>query len=124
MTRGSTRARSVEAALACAALAAIGLLAAHPLSSPDTFWHLKLGEIIATTHAIPKTDLFSAVHPDRPWIQFAWLWELLAYAVTAHGGLRALRVAQAVLMMLSFATLYIAVRRASGRATTALFVSA
>ena len=105
-------------------LLGVGLLAAHPLSSADTFWHLKLGEIIARTGAIPRTDLFSAVHPERPWVQFAWLWEVLAHTVVARGGLWGLRVVQAVLMAGSVGAVYALMRRASAPVSSAALAAA
>ncbi|MFI5306932.1 MAG: hypothetical protein ACHQ53_06260, partial [Polyangiales bacterium] len=115
--------RAVEVPIVGLALLGVALLAAHPLSSPDTFWHLKLGEIIAAQHAVPRTDLFSAVHPDRPWVQFAWLWELLAHGVDAAFGLRGLRVLQAALMVKTFGVLYVFARR-TGQAAPAMFLGA
>ena len=111
--------RGVERVLLGAGLLLVGLIAAHPLSSPDTFWHLELGQIIARTHAIPQLDMFSAVHPERPWVQFAWLWELGAYGVWSAGGLTGLRLGQGLLMALTFAVLYALVRAAVPRGQSA-----
>ena len=111
--------RALELVLLALGLALVALLAAHPLSSPDTFWHLELGEIIARTHAIPQLDMFSAVYPERPWVQFAWLWELAAHGVESAAGLTGLRVAQALLMALTFGVLYAVVRAAAPRERTA-----
>jgi hypothetical protein len=86
-------------------LGLVALFAYAPIFAIDFFWHLKLGEVIAETHAIPRTDLFSAVHPDRPYVQFQWLWDLLAHGAYAAGGLRAVRLMQVVWMAVSFAVL-------------------
>ena len=42
----------------------------------DFWWHLKTGELIATTGVIPTTDPFSYTVPGRPWVAHEWLWEL------------------------------------------------
>lgn len=83
----------------------VALFAYAPIFAVDFFWQLKLGEIIAKTGAIPTTDLFSAVHPDRPYVQFQWLWELLAYGAYGLGGLRGVRLFQVATMTVSFAVL-------------------
>ncbi len=85
--------------------------AAHPFFAVDLFWHLQTGRVIAEQGRIPNQDLFSAVHPESAWVSFYWLWEFLAYGVVERFGLRGLRVAQSLLMVLSFAILYLSARR-------------
>jgi hypothetical protein len=92
-------------AAACLLLGLVALFAYAPIFAIDFFWHLKLGEVIAKTGAIPRTDLFSAVHPERPYVQFQWLWELLAYGAHQSGGLHAVRLMQVAWMSASFALL-------------------
>lgn len=115
---------AVEGVLVVLGLAGVGLLAAHPLSSADTFWQIKLGEVIVRTGSIPRTDLFSAVHPEHPWVQFAWLWQVLAYSVVSRAGLWGLRVMQAVLMVCSVGAVYALMRRAGRRVPHAALVAA
>jgi hypothetical protein len=86
-------------------LALVALFAYAPIFAIDFFWHLELGRIIAETRAIPRSDLFSAVHPERPYVQLQWLWELLAYAAYQADGLRGVRIMQVVCMSASFALL-------------------
>src|SRR5262245_43986633 len=38
----------------------------------DTGWHVRNGETILTSHALPRTDRFSYTREGRPW--FAWEW--------------------------------------------------
>jgi hypothetical protein len=57
---------------------------------PDMWWHLKMGEIIWTTHAIPTTDLFSYTTNHHPWTPHEWLSEALiygAYRLAGYSGL-------------------------------------
>lgn len=86
-------------------LAVVALCALHPLYAVDFFWHLKLGELIASHGSIPETNLFGA-EPDRPYVQFNWLWELAAASWVDQFGLRGVRVAQAGLMVASIGGLY------------------
>jgi hypothetical protein len=90
---------------ACLLLSLVALFAYAPIFAIDFFWHLKLGQIIAETGAIPRSDLFSAVQPERPYVQIQWLWEVLAYAAHRAGGLRGVRIMQVVCMGASFAIL-------------------
>jgi len=115
--------RVLEAAGLCVLLGFVALFAASPLFAVDTFWHLKLGEVIRDTGEIPRTDLLSAVHPERPYVQFNWLWEWLAALVVQVSGLRGLRVAQAVMLVASYALLHRATRRAFGRPALAFAFS-
>jgi hypothetical protein len=114
----------IETAALCVLLALVALYAASPIFAVDFFWHLKLGELIRDTGSIPRTDLFSAVHPDRPYVQFNWLWELIAAWIVSGFGLGGMRVAQAVLIAASYAVLYRAARRAFEMRTLAFAFSA
>jgi hypothetical protein len=64
-------------------------------TNPDTWWHLKTGQLIFQTHSIPTRDPFSYVLAGRPWTTFEWLFQVviyLAYAGAGSAGLAALRV--------------------------------
>jgi hypothetical protein len=85
-------------------------------------WHLKLGELIAQSHAIPDTDLFSAVHPERAYVQLQWLWELLAYGAFQLGDLLGVRLMQVACMVCSFVVLgLVSLRIFGNRALTFAF---
>ncbi|HVZ37056.1 MAG TPA: tetratricopeptide repeat protein, partial [Polyangiaceae bacterium] len=62
------------------------------------------------------------VHPDRPYVQFQWLWELLAYASYALAGLLGVRLFQVAVLTASFALLAVlATRQFRSRALTFAF---
>lgn len=121
--RGSARAVGTAAALV-GLLALVACYAASPIFCADFHWHLAIGRVIAERGAIPRMDLFSAVQPERPYVQFNWLWDLLAFRVHEAGGLHAVRAVQALCMTASFALLFVVLRRALGRASLAFFVCA
>lgn len=102
---------ATEALAAVMAASFIAFLAAAPISCTDFFWHLELGQIILRERRIPDTDLFSAVHPDAPYVQPQWLWESLSALVYEAGGLLAIRVAQAIALVASYIVLHLIVRR-------------
>jgi hypothetical protein len=53
---------------------------------PDMWWHLKMGQIIWTTHSIPTTDLFSYTTNHHAWIPHEWLSQVLIYGAYRWGG--------------------------------------
>lgn len=53
---------------------------------PDMWWHLKMGEIIWTTHSIPSTDLFSYTTGHHPYTAHEWLSQVLIYGGYKFGG--------------------------------------
>jgi hypothetical protein len=92
-------------------LSLVALFAYAPIFAVDFFWQLELGKLIAERQQIPTRDGFSSVHPDAPYVQFQWLWEVLAYASHAAGGLSGVRTFQVVVLVGSFVVLW----RASAR---------
>jgi hypothetical protein len=53
---------------------------------PDLWWHLKMGETIWTTHAIPSTDLFSYTTNHHAYVAHEWISQLLIYGAYKLGG--------------------------------------
>jgi hypothetical protein len=53
---------------------------------PDMWWHLKMGEVIWTSHSIPITDLFSYTTNHHAWIPHEWLSQVLIYGAYRFGG--------------------------------------
>jgi hypothetical protein len=52
---------------------------------PDMWWHLKMGQVIWTTHTIPTTDLFSYTTSHHASIPHEWLTETLIFAAYKAG---------------------------------------
>lgn len=57
---------------------------------PDMWWHLKSGEIIWSTRAIPTTDLFSYTTNHHAYIPHEWLSQVLIYGAYRAGGYQGL----------------------------------
>lgn len=53
---------------------------------PDMWWHMKVGQIIWTTHRIPTTDTFSFTTHHHAWIPHEWLSQATIYAAYRFGG--------------------------------------
>lgn len=82
----------VVAALLVSLLAALTLV---NKANPDIWFHLKTGEVISATHAVPTRDIFSFTAEGARWVTHEWLSEVLlflAYRVFSTAGLAALAV--------------------------------
>ncbi len=44
---------------------------------PDTWWHIRIGELILQTHHWPTSDIYSFTAPGAPWIAYEWLGEVM-----------------------------------------------
>jgi hypothetical protein len=53
---------------------------------PDMWWHLKTGEVVWTTHAVPTIDLFSFTTNHHAWVPHEWLSQLILYTAYRWGG--------------------------------------
>jgi len=81
----------------------------------DLWWHLKIGEHIYTTHAVPATNMFGWTLPeDAPFTYGAWLGEYLFYSLYRLGGLEFLFLARTVLAIVTFGLVGYEAQRRSG----------
>ena len=89
------------------------LLAAHlilvgffQISDEDTWWHLKEGQLYATTRSLPAQDPFSFTTAGREWIKYSWLADILFYSVFWAGGISGLVLLRLLLLFLITLVLY------------------
>lgn len=57
---------------------------------PDMWWHLKMGQIVWTTHQVPTTDIFSFTTNHHAWVPHEWLSQVaifLFYQWAGYSGL-------------------------------------
>ena len=54
-----------------------GALALLKSTDPDYWWHLRTGQLIAQTHAVPTVDSYSFTANGKAWLAHEWLSELL-----------------------------------------------
>ena len=54
-----------------------GPLSNRPLADADIGWHIRTGEQILATHALPRTDPFSSTMQGQTWFAWEWLYDLL-----------------------------------------------
>src|SRR5262245_4587902 len=69
----------------------------------DYWWHLKTGEIIAGTGAVPMRDTFTYSVPGARYVDVHWLFQLGLHGVYHLGGHRAVVIAVCVAMLATLA---------------------
>jgi hypothetical protein len=80
------------------------------LYDPDYFWHLRTGQLILDTRAVPNHDPFSFTRPDASWVVNAWLFDVVLYSVYSIGGPVGVRLLVAMLMGATFFVVYRSMR--------------
>lgn len=81
-------------------------MSAREISDPDFWWHLRTGQYIIETRAIPHADPFSLTRAGDPWVTHEWLSEVLLYTLYTLGSFPLLILAFAALITLAFAFVY------------------
>jgi hypothetical protein len=84
------------------ALIAVFAMSVRVPVSPDTWWHLRCGEVQWRTREVLRADVFSHTVRDTPWINQSWLPQLIMYGLYALGGFPILAVAVAILVTITF----------------------
>jgi hypothetical protein len=97
------------------ALGAVGIVISISRTVPNDFWwHLKAGELIATS-GIPTTNIFAWTLPaDTPFIYQSWLGEWLFYVLYQVGGLPFVVFARNMLGLAAFALVAVEAQQRSG----------
>jgi hypothetical protein len=107
-------------AMVAGLLAVLAVMTARPhLDDPDMWWHLKMGEIIWTTHTIPVSDIFSYTTNHHAWIPQEWLSQLAIYGAYKWGGLTGLMLWLCFFTGALLVAGYVLCRLYSGNATVA-----
>jgi hypothetical protein len=100
--------RFLSTQYAFVAVLVIGLftLAARDLSDSDFWWHLRTGQLILETRAVPHVDPFSYTRAGHPWIAHEWLSELMFFLVFRVAGKGALITIFALIITAAFLLAY------------------
>jgi hypothetical protein len=110
---------SVLALFVFAAIAGLFRLRAY-----DLFWHLAAGRWIVEHGALPGEDPLRFTSQSVPWVDHEWLFQVVVRFVEQLGGLDALVVFRAALVVLLAALLLYALRRHGAPLPGALIVTA
>jgi len=92
-------------------LAAVGATAVRPIDDPDFWWLLSGGRHMVETRSFVWADPFSATAAGAEWLNHAWGFEFLIYAVYSLAGLTGVVLLQGAASAATFAILYGLVRR-------------
>jgi hypothetical protein len=91
-----------------------------PMDETDLFFNLRLGEIVLTTHAVPRTNLLSFTAPDFPDPNLAWVFQIVLALAHRAGGIPGTVMLKTALVVATFAILYrVALRRGAHPAAAA-----
>ncbi|HUD19981.1 MAG TPA: tetratricopeptide repeat protein [Patescibacteria group bacterium] len=74
----------------------------RPITTYDTFFGLKIGEIVATTGKVPQTEQFSWSAQGRPIVAYEWLAQTWVYLLHSIGGFQLLEVYVALMLTAFF----------------------
>ena len=77
-----------------------------PIRTFDPWWHLATGRWIFQHHAIPRVDPFSFTRAGTPWIDLAWLFQVIEYGIYKVGGFYGLVLFKVLVALLIFFFLY------------------
>ncbi len=83
------------------------LYASREVNDLDLWLHLKTGEVILQTKAVPTQDYYSFTISGKPWINHEWLFQATAAMCRAFGGWDALIFMQNAVLIAVFLLLYL-----------------
>src|SRR5258708_3259932 len=83
-----------------------GPLSNRPLADSDIGWHIRAGEQILATHAVPRVDPFSFTMKGQSWFAWEWLYDSVLGVVHGTMGLNGVVWLAALLMATTFALVF------------------
>jgi hypothetical protein len=100
-------------------LLVVAVVFVRPISEPDTWWHLRLGDELAHTWALSDPPAWTRF-ANEPWVATQWMPEMVAARWTGWFGLPGLVWLVCATVLLLAVTLYVVCRREAGRLPAAL----
>ena len=98
---GADRGRRLLTALLLLSVVSLAAaLAFQDLRAFDYWWHLRTGQLIAETGAVPKVDPYSYTVPGARWVDIHWLHQLGTWGAYQLGGHAGVVVAKGVMVLL------------------------
>lgn len=87
-------------------------LSAKLLNDAGIGWHIRTGELILSTHQIPRVDPYSSIMAGKPWVAWEWLYDVVVGALHSKLGLNGVVWLNALFVAATFSwTLRISIRR-------------
>jgi hypothetical protein len=84
-------------------LLAFTTLSVRLLGDAGIGWHIRTGQMILATHAIPRVDPFSSSNIGQPWFAWEWLYDLLVGWLESVAGLNGVVLFTALVIATVFA---------------------
>ncbi|MDX2042543.1 MAG: tetratricopeptide repeat protein [Acidobacteriota bacterium] len=81
------------------------------LLDSDTGWHIRTGELILQTGAVPRTDPFSHTMAGQTWFAWEWLADVLMAALHNWRGLAGVVAGAILVLLVSYAALGVVMLR-------------
>lgn len=95
--------RSIDDVYVAAAIAVVAAAALLTTISPhDFWWHLAYARMITETGSIPLTDSFTWSHHGEPFFNQMWLAQLVMLALYRGGGIAAVLVGHAAVIVMAY----------------------
>jgi hypothetical protein len=69
-------------------------------------WHIRTGQLILSTHAIPRADPFSSSMAGRPWFAWEWMFDVIVGWLDQAAGLNGVILFTAVIIAATFASMF------------------
>ena len=73
------------------------------LSDSDTGWHIRTGDLVRASGAVPRLDPFSFTMPEREWFAWEWLADLVMSWVHSTTGLAGIVAAAMLILCATYA---------------------
>jgi Ca2+/Na+ antiporter len=69
-------------------------------------WHIRTGQLILSTHHIPRTDPFSSSISGQPWFAWEWLYDMIVGWLDQAAGLNGVVLFTAILIAATFSWMF------------------
>ena len=85
-------------------------------------WHIRTGQLILATHAIPRVDPFSSSMTGQPWFAWEWLYDVIVGWLDRAAGLNGVVLFTALMIAMVFAWSYRLLQRRGTNVAVALML--
>jgi len=89
--------------VALLSLVAFTALSVRLLGDAGIGWHIRAGQLILATHAVPRVDPFSSTMIGQPWFAWEWLYDVVAGGLEGRTGLNGVVLFTALMIAQVFA---------------------
>jgi hypothetical protein len=72
----------------------------------DIGWHIRVGQHAVAQHVIPRVDLFTSTMGGKPWLDTAWLYDIVLGLLATAGGLNGVVWLAALVVAVTFAWMF------------------